>query len=135
MSELTTIANSLLRWAASDPQAAPLAVSAARDILCLAEAELRLSAMVRTASPEAAPQTLPQMFDRIRNTNRDCDEILDSISKMEKTTDAPPPPSISKEVGKRAVDRLVSLATSADSVGRYALASAVDELVVAVTSP
>ena len=50
MNELTMIADSLLRWAGSNPEAAPLAVSAARDILCLAEAELRLSAMMRNAS-------------------------------------------------------------------------------------
>ena len=135
MSELTTIANSLLRWAATDPQAAPLAVSAARDLLCLGEAELRLSTMLRTASPEPASQTLAQEFAKIRNTNRDCSEILDNISRMERTSDVAPPPGLSMEVGRRAVDRLVSLASSADAVHRYDLAAEVDNLVAAITAP
>ena len=135
MSELTTIAEALLRWAETDPPVAPLAVSAARDLLCLAEAELRLSTMLREGSTDHTNLTLPQMFTRIRNTTRDCTEILDSISKMEKTNGGTPPPSLSRDVGQKAVDRLVSLASSADAVHRYGLAAEVDNLVSSITAP
>jgi hypothetical protein len=134
MNELTMMADSLLRWAVAAPEVAPLAVSAARDILCLAEAELRLSAMTRTASADQTARTLPQMFDRIRNTNRDCSDIRQTISKME-TANERPGKDLAREVGIRAVDRLMELANSADAVRHPVLASAVDELILAVTSP
>ena len=134
MSELTSIANALIRWAGTDPLAAPLAISAARDLLCLEEAELRLTSMSRTASVDTVRRGLPEMFDSIRNTNRDCAEILRSISKLQSAGVVRPSPAMSHDVGQRAVERLVRLSNSADAAGRHPLAKAVDELVMAVTA-
>ncbi len=133
MHYLVGIAQNLIRNSFFSPRKryGILSVATARDLLILAEAEIRLSSMTKSADPSPPlPQDLDGLFDELKNTGRDLESLLKGIAIMEEDGLPTPPAEVAREISEKANEKLAKLASLADVVGDVRLADEIDDLLI-----
>jgi hypothetical protein len=130
MEHLVKLAQCLIRWSETHPRDLPIVIPAARDILILAETELRGGTMMRTAARGGKnPPPVRDVFQALSDSKRNLREILKGIESLQSSgNEKRVPPEVAKTVSSLAIGRLVRLANQADSAGSVPLADQIDVL-------
>ena len=134
MHYLENMAAVLLRWSDSHAVSRPLCIATAREMMLLAEAELKVGAMSRFAgSGSYAPTAndLQALYDTLRRSSRDIDEISRAVtvsSRIGSNVRA----EHSSKVAEMAVQKLCRLAHIADQIGDFELSDGIDGLLSSI---
>lgn len=131
MNYLRNMAGALLRWADSHEVSRPLCVATARELMLLAEAELKVDAMSRfanTSIDRSASNDLLSLYDTLRDSSRDIDEIDRSLSVSEGAKGERNVDEVSSITASMAVQKLRRLADVSDQIGDHDLADGIDAI-------
>jgi len=134
MHYLRNMADALLRWSDSHAVSRPLCIATAREMLLLAEAELKVKAMSRFAGPRVgrpSSNDLLPLYDALRHSSRDIDEISRALSVSVKANDGEPNEA-SPITASLAIQKLRRLADVSDQIGDHGLADGIDSVLSAI---
>jgi len=131
MHYLENMADALLRWSESHTASRPLCIATARELLVLAESELKVKAMSRFAGKDLDDPNgydLQSLYNTLRDSTRDISEIRRSLSSSSPKDDE----ADSSNMAEMAIRKLSRLANTADAIGDHDLADGLDDILVGI---
>ena len=131
MHYLETMAEALLRWADSHEVSKPLCIATAREMLILAEAELKVKAMSRFAGSGSRQVDVKELYDTLRHSSRDISEISRSISSSKEKADDTRR-DVASTTAEMAIEKLMRLADVSDQIGDHDLANGIDSILLSI---
>lgn len=134
MEYIFSIAKALMDYDKIESQ--PLVISAARDLLLLAESQMISQIMLKTASKDTKQQTphVDELLNSLKDSTRNIQDVIKNIEYLQNNIGQFMPFSIDKqyETATKTAERLAVLRDSSVIIKDYKLASEIDNILEAV---